>query len=190
MQKQYRAAKQWLLQRRKWNPGIFRQARRVLAVSGCCLCLLAVLLMMDLPQSAIALDATHSAHSTAEVAFLTQPKAAKERGNRQVQAAYEQQQSNVIVENVVGLVEAILPDDHEGSRHQRFIMRLPHAQTVLVVHNIDLAPRINDLQVGDRVWVKGEYEWNERGGLIHWTHRDPNAFHEDGWIEHNNQRYE
>ncbi len=43
---------------------------------------------------------------------------------------------------------------------------------------------------GDRVTVKGEYEWNERGGLIHWTHRDPRSAHEDGWIEHANVRYE
>jgi hypothetical protein len=111
-------------------------------------------------------------------------------GTAQVLSAYQNQQSNVMVENVSGVVEAILPDDVEGSRHQRFIVQLANEQTVLIVHNVDIAPRIRALREGDRVSVKGEYEWNDRGGLIHWTHRDPNGSHEGGWIEHNSIRYE
>ncbi|MEL7054408.1 MAG: DUF3465 domain-containing protein, partial [Cyanobacteria bacterium J06588_5] len=53
-----------------------------------------------------------------------------------------------------------------------------------------LAPRIDGLRVGDRVSVKGEYEWNDRGGLIHWTHHDPRNVHEGGWIDHNGLRYQ
>lgn len=111
-------------------------------------------------------------------------------GAQQVLNAHHNRLSNVIVENVEGVVSSILSDDIEESRHQRFIMRLASGHTVLVVHNIDLAPRINGLRVGDRVTVKGEYEWNNRGGLIHWTHRDPHRAHEDGWIDHANIRYE
>ena len=115
---------------------------------------------------------------------------AKTSGDEQVLSAYKNQLSNVIVEDVSGSVEKLLADDLEGSRHQRFIIRMASGQTILVVHNIDLAPRVNSLKVGDRVAVKGEYEWNDRGGLIHWTHRDPNSLHEDGWIIHENVRYE
>ncbi len=104
--------------------------------------------------------------------------------------AYQSRLSNVIVENVEGVVSSLLSDDIEGSRHQRFIMRMASGHTLLVVHNIDLAPRINGLRVGDHVTVKGEYEWNDRGGLIHWTHRDPRSAHEDGWINHGSRRYE
>ena len=111
-------------------------------------------------------------------------------GNQQVLNAYRDGQSDVIVENVSGVVEAVLPDDLEGSRHQRFIMRLASGNTVLVVHNIDLAPRINSLREGDYVSVKGEYEWNDRGGLIHWTHHDPRNVHEGGWIDHEDLRYQ
>ena len=107
-----------------------------------------------------------------------------------VLSAYQSRLSNVIVEDVVGTVGSLLPDDNEGSRHQRFIMRMESGHTLLVVHNIDLAPRINGLKVGDRVTVKGEYEWNDRGGLIHWTHRDPRSAHDDGWIDHDSVRYE
>lgn len=44
-----------------------------------------------------------------------------------------------------------MKDDNEGSRHQKFILELSTGQTVLVAHNIDLAPRIQNIQNGDQV---------------------------------------
>ena len=61
--------------------------------------------------------------------------------------------------------------------------------TVLIVHNIDLAPRV-PLQVGDSVSLRGDYVWNDRGGLVHWTHHDPAGRHIPGWIEHRGRRYQ
>ena len=84
----------------------------------------------------------------------------------------------------------ILPDDTKGSQHQRFILRLTNGQTLLIAHNIDLAPRIDNLNVGDTVEFYGEYEWNSKGGVIHWTHRDPSGRHEAGWLKHNGQLYQ
>ena len=89
-----------------------------------------------------------------------------------------------------GRVERVLPDDLEGSRHQRFILRLATGRTLLVAHNIDLAPRVAGLAENDRVELYGEYEWNRKGGVIHWTHRDPRGNHPHGWIKHKGRRYE
>ena len=89
-----------------------------------------------------------------------------------------------------GEIIRILRDDTEGSRHQRFIIRLASGQSLLIAHNIDLAPRIPDVNKGAWVKLYGEYEWNDLGGLIHWTHADPNGEHEGGWIEFKGQRYE
>lgn len=89
-----------------------------------------------------------------------------------------------------GVVIFILSDDLSGSRHQRFIIEMNSNQTLLVAHNIDLAPRIDDLSLGDRIEFFGEYEWNDQGGVIHWTHHDPDEIHIDGWILHNNNIYE
>ena len=88
----------------------------------------------------------------------------------------------------VGVILRLLSDDNDGSRHQRFILRLADGQTVLVAHNIDLAPRLEAIARGDTVRFNGEYEWNENGGVIHWTHRDPTGRHLAGWLEHDGRK--
>lgn len=102
--------------------------------------------------------------------------------------AFSQRQSDLQVRGG-GTVLRVLADDNSGSRHQRFILRLDSGQTVLVAHNIDLAPRIASLRVGDRVGFHGEYEWNAQGGVIHWTHDDPAGRHAAGWLEHDGRMY-
>lgn len=81
-----------------------------------------------------------------------------------------------------GIVTRILPDDRDGSRHQRFLLRTPGGSSVLVAHNIDLAPRLAPIAVGDTVQFEGEYVWNEQGGVVHWTHHDPDHRHRDGFL--------
>ena len=103
--------------------------------------------------------------------------------------AFAEHLSNVRV-TAEGVVIKTLADDTRGSRHQRFLLELPSGQTVLVAHNIDLASRIDTLRAGDQVSLAGEYEWNERGGVIHWTHRDPRGNHAAGWIQHQGRRYQ
>ena len=103
--------------------------------------------------------------------------------------AFENRRSNLQVKGQ-GTVIRILADDLDGSRHQRFLIRLSSGQTLLISHNIDLAPRINQLQEGDLVMFYGEYEWNSQGGLIHWTHHDPKGSHVDGWLKHQGQIYQ
>lgn len=107
----------------------------------------------------------------------------------QLANAFEQRQSDVQIQGE-GEVLRILSDDNDGSRHQRFILRMDSGQTLLVAHNIDLAPRIPSLRVGDLVKFYGEYEWNPQGGVIHWTHHDPGGRHVDGWLKHREQTYQ
>ena len=89
-----------------------------------------------------------------------------------------------------GLVERVLADDNDGSRHQRFILRLASGQTLLIAHNIDIAKRIEALRIGERVEFYGQYESNPQGGVIHWTHHDPDGNHVAGWLKHNGMVYQ
>lgn len=80
-----------------------------------------------------------------------------------------------------GVVKKLLPDDREGARHQKLLVEAGGG-TVLLVHNIDLAPRI-ETKPGEAISFRGEYIWNEQGGLVHWTHHDPRGRHEGGWVK-------
>jgi len=129
-----------------------------------------------------ALSATPQTISNAE-------SAQADDSDAELSNAYESRTSNLQIEGG-GKVVTLLPDDNDGSRHQRFIVRLYSGQTLLVAHNIDLAPRIHSLVAGDSIRFYGQYEWNEKGGVIHWTHNDPSGSHVAGWIEHNGRRYQ
>lgn len=108
--------------------------------------------------------------------------------DQSIASAFQNHESGVQVVGE-GLVERVLSDDNDGSRHQRFILRLASGQTLLVAHNIDLAPRLDSLATGDIVKFNGVYEWNTKGGVIHWTHRDPAGQHAEGWLQHNGMIY-
>lgn len=103
-------------------------------------------------------------------------------------SAFASGTSNIQVEGE-GTVVRVLPDDLNGLRHQRFIVQLESGQTVLIAHNIDIAPRINGIDVGDSVSFNGEYVWNAKGGVVHWTHHDPQGRHIAGWVKHNGRIY-
>lgn len=103
--------------------------------------------------------------------------------------AYSNQESGVQVSGQ-GVVVRLLPDDNDGSRHQKFIIELTTGQTLLVAHNIDIAPRVSSIREGDLIEFNGEYEWNEKGGVIHWTHRDPNGSHVSGWLKNQGQTFQ
>ena len=93
--------------------------------------------------------------------------------------AFANSQSNLQVTQE-GCITRILSDDTAGDRHQRIIVRLANDQTLLVTHNIDLAPRVPNPTIR---------KWNEEGGVIHWTHKDPDGLHVEGWLEYEGKRY-
>lgn len=106
-----------------------------------------------------------------------------------LQKAFDARASNLQVEGS-GKVVSLLPDDTDGRRHQKFIIRLKSGQTLMMAHNIELSTRIDDIREGDQIEFFGEYEWNEKGGVIHWTHHDPERRHIAGWLKHNGRLYQ
>lgn len=102
-------------------------------------------------------------------------------GDSAAEAAFATQRSGVWLE-AEGEVTRILSDDNEGARHQRFVLELDGGHSVMIAHNIDLAERV-PLARNDRIRLRGRYEWNDRGGVIHWTHHDPDGRGPGGWVE-------
>lgn len=116
------------------------------------------------------------------------PGAPPLEGGGELVRLYREQRSGEMVEGG-GIVERVLRDDDDGSRHQRFILKVGSGQTLLVSHNIDLASRLADLKAGDRVVFRGQYEWNDQGGVLHWTHHDPSGLRQGGWLQHEGATY-
>ncbi len=112
-----------------------------------------------------------------------------ETGSDPAREAFERKAGGQML-RTQGRVDRILADDNDGSPHQRFIITTDSGLSLLIAHNIDLAPRLDGLAVGDRVSVFGEYEWNDKGGLIHWTHDDPAGNHQAGYIEWRGRQYQ
>ena len=87
-----------------------------------------------------------------------------------------------------GFIRQVLTDDNDGARHQRFILHTRNGQTLLIAHNIDVASRA-PVGHGDRVQVRGMYEWNNLGGLVHWTHHDPHGIEDGGYVRYRTKVY-
>jgi hypothetical protein len=118
-----------------------------------------------------------------------EPAQSRATGADAARRAFEERASGRML-RVDGRVARTLADDRDGSRHQRFIIETNGGQTLLVAHNIDLAPRLDGLKAGDSVALYGEYEWNDQGGIMHWTHHDPAGRHEAGYIEWRGRKYQ
>ena len=106
-----------------------------------------------------------------------------------IENAYRNRTRNLPVTGT-GTVSRILSDDNKGSRHQRFIVRLSSGHTILIAHNIDIAPRVNSIREGGRIIFSGVYEWNDKGGVVHWTHHDPSRRHTGGYLQYSGSTYQ
>lgn len=102
-------------------------------------------------------------------------------------AAFDQHRSHVWL-TVGARVDRLLADAHGRYTHQRFIVQCASGQTVLVVNDVSIGQRA-PVSVGDAVTVSGEYIWDSKGGLIHFTHHDPEHALPGGYIRVGGHQY-
>jgi hypothetical protein len=145
---------------------------------------LALLLLFALACTAC--DQPTQLPKVSEVAATEQSLA--DTSNTSIEQAFSSKHSDVQVSGN-GVVTKLLADDNKGSRHQRFLLKINAEQTLLFAHNIDLADRV-PLAVGDAITFSGEYVYNPKGGIIHWTHHDPRGSHLAGWIMLRGEKYQ
>ena len=152
------------------------------------LCLL-VACKQSAPESFVATDTVISDSVTTDAPISAQANSEIDKNNSALIEAFKHKKSDIFVEGA-GVVKKLLADDNKGSRHQKFLVSISPEQTLLFAHNIDLAPRVENLQIGDAVEFRGEYVYNPKGGVMHWTHHDPQGEQAGGWIQHHGKKYE
>jgi len=121
--------------------------------------------------------------------WLASCGAAAQPDDAAIAADFHNHQSNVEV-TADGTVVRLLPDRSSSTgTHEQFIIKLTSQDlTVEVEHNVAIGARV-PIAEGDHVIVHGEYVWNSQGGLIHFTHHDPQGTHEGGYIGDNGTTY-
>jgi LEA14-like dessication related protein len=129
---------------------------------------------------ALALSACDQPVQLPKVSDVAASVASAQHSNASIEQAFASKRSDVQVSGN-GVVAKLLADDAKGSRHQKFLVKINDRQTLLFAHNLDLAERL-PLAVGDAISFSGEYVYNPKGGIIHWTHHDPRASHPAGWV--------
>ena len=135
----------------------------------------------------------YNGRTTEKDSFTSQFESQQFSKNQQQQAIdkIRKAQNNTNAQFWVGFNGKIvqkLKDDNKGSRHQKFLVSPVSGITLLVAHNIDLAPRV-PINIGDTISLYGRYEWNKKGGVMHWTHHDPKGKKKGGWIKVNGKTY-
>ena len=103
-------------------------------------------------------------------------------------SAWQQKRSNIHVQFEARVILK-LPDEDDYDNSQKFLVVLENGHRLLISHDLDFSTRVPIL-VNSLIRVKGEYDWNGTGGMVHWTHKDISDQRDGGWIELNNQRYQ
>lgn len=86
-------------------------------------------------------------------------------------------------------VVALMPDDNQGSPHQKFRVQLSNGSGLMIISNLDMCVHV-PVRVGDVVGAGGEFiPTGKSSGILHWVHRDPKKERPDGYIELNGQVY-
>lgn len=86
-------------------------------------------------------------------------------------------------------VTKLMPDDNDGSRHQRFYAKLSDNSEVYIVYSLEYGRVRVPVNVGSIIGVGGEYRWTKFGGLLHWVHEDHRDQRPDGYVEVRGVRY-
>lgn len=158
------------------------------------------------PGPAQAAQQAQSRAQTAESVSTpgTQPRgttaldeSSRARSDGGIPALFNKRQSDTWIE-ASGTIKRVLADDNDpdGGKHQRWIVRLDGAPShataheILIAHAFEAAGRV-PVSEGDTIWFRGEYEWSDKGGNVHFTHAPKiKRAQPGGWIEHRGVRYE
>ncbi|NUN05797.1 MAG: DUF3465 domain-containing protein [Bdellovibrio sp.] len=85
-------------------------------------------------------------------------------------------------------VTKVLPNDEDGRKHQKWMVRLSNGNTMQAVYNSDMCPEV-PVKVGDVIAMGGMFLWTNSGPMLHWLHHDPRGNRPDGYVYVNGKYY-
>ncbi len=109
------------------------------------------------------------------------------QGDGALAQAIRAKRSGVWVEGE-GMIVHLLPDDRIAPRHQLCLVELAGGHTIKISHNVDLAPNVR-WKKGREIEFRGRFEWTDKGGVVHWTHHDPQGRKPGGWLRYEGKTY-
>ncbi len=113
--------------------------------------------------------------------------------NAQIYDAWRGGRSGIEVQASGSVARVLGERTGPSGPHEGFLLHLTgsggHGLTVRVESNLDIMGSV-PVRDGEAATVRGEYDYDPRGGVIHWTHRDPRGRHPDGFVEIDGHRYQ
>ncbi len=111
--------------------------------------------------------------------------------NAAVCRIYSAQESRAEVVASGTVVDVLGTRRGPSGNHEGFLLRLGGGCDLLVrvETNVDLTGPV-PIRTGENAIVKGEYEYEPMGGVIHWTHHDPRGRHDGGYVRLGDRSYQ
>lgn len=110
--------------------------------------------------------------------------------DRIIMSAYNDHSSNIQVAGEGTIVKILSNDEKQNLHQQKFMVMLKSGLSLLIIHDTDLAPKLENLKTGSPISFYGMYEYNSQGGAIRHTHQDPTNQHETGWLQYDGKHYQ
>jgi hypothetical protein len=102
--------------------------------------------------------------------------------------AWQQRLSGVQL-SMEGKISRVFSAGETDAGQQKFVLQLAQGQSVTVIHDATLGAAIEGLAVGETIEVSGEYHWTADGGIMRWTHRNPEDNRQAGWVNYKGRLY-
>lgn len=109
--------------------------------------------------------------------------------NARLLNAFEQGRTGVWISGHGTVAQLIGDETIAGEVHQRMVVNVADSLDLIVRHTVENSERVPVAQ-GDTVAFQGRYEWNGRGGVVGFTHHDPEQPGGGGWVRHEGTTYD
>lgn len=108
--------------------------------------------------------------------------------NERLLNAFEQGRTGVWVSGHGTVAQLIGDETVAGEENQRILVDVESQLNLIIRHSLEQSDRVPVAQ-GDTIAFQGRYSFNGRGGVVGFTHHDPEQPGDGGWVRHQGSLY-